>query len=166
MSQPENSSPELSVIVTVVDGGETLERCLESLSHQANPPVMEVIVPYDSSIAEVADLARRFPEFRFLDLGSLLAEPARDEYQRHVLYDRRRSGGLKEAKGHLVAMVEDRGRPRPDWARAMADLHASNSFAAVGGQSRTKRRATCVGPSSSAISAATNRRCRIPVPTI
>jgi hypothetical protein len=30
-------------------------------------------------------------------------------------------------------MLEDRGKPRADWAKAMADLHAQASFAVVGG---------------------------------
>ncbi|MCA9319111.1 MAG: hypothetical protein KDB53_00180, partial [Planctomycetes bacterium] len=40
----------------------------------------------------------------------------------HELFDRRRSAGLLAATGDLVAIVEDRGWPRSDWARAMAQV--------------------------------------------
>ena len=133
MSPPDLSVPDLSIIVTVVDGGAALERCLESLSAQSEAPAMEVIVPYDDTSPEVAELAGRFAEFRFLALGRLVEGPAEDEYRRHVLYDRRRSGGLKAARGRLVAMLEDRGPPRTDWARQMVALHENSAYSAIGG---------------------------------
>lgn len=126
--------PELSVIVTIVEGGKALHRCLEALSNQMDPPGMEIIVPYDESIAEVAQLATTFPAVSFLKLGRLAVDgPPDNPLTLHELYDQRRSGGLREAKAGLVAMLEDRGRPQPAWARAMLDLHASSSCPAVGG---------------------------------
>ncbi len=125
---------ELSVIVTVVDGGETLERCLRALAAQADSPRLEVIVPYDDTIPEVAALAAEFPGFRFLSLGTIeAAGDSRNPYWEHVRYDCRRSGGLRAAQGALLAMVEDRGAPRPDWARTMVRLHAAHHHGAIGG---------------------------------
>src|SRR5262249_18431191 len=37
------------------------------------------------------------------------------------------------ATGMLLAILEDRGWPRPDWARAMVDLHHENNYSAIGG---------------------------------
>jgi hypothetical protein len=126
--------PDLSVIVTVVDGDPALSRCIEALLTQANPPALEILVPYDDTIAEVGRLADRFPRVRFLDLGSLREDGARlNAFTRHRLYDIRRSKGLRAATGRLLAIVEDRGWPRADWARAMVDLHDSSTYAAVGG---------------------------------
>ncbi len=95
---------------------------------------MEVVVPFDESIQEVGELGRRFPAYRFVDLGRFeTPTPAGSEFSRHMLYDRRRSGGLKAARGRYVAMLEDRGWPRPDWARTMVRLHQQFPHAAIGG---------------------------------
>ena len=127
--------PELSVIVTVVEGEPALSRCLAALARQERAPAMEVIVPFDASVAgAVASLTEFYPKVRFLALGALIATPRpRDAFEEHELFDRRRAEGLKAARGRLVAILEDRGAPRPDWARAMIDAHAASAAAAIGG---------------------------------
>ena len=128
------SSPELSVVLTVVDGGSALVRCLEALGRQTNAPIMEVIVPYDETIAEVGDLADRFPAVQFLPMGTLSQVTAPENaFDAHDLFDRRRAGGLRAARGRLLAMLEDRGAPRSDWARAFVDLHHAMPHAVIGG---------------------------------
>jgi len=124
---------EMSVVVTVVDGGEALVHCLDALSSQENSPRLEVIIPYDDTMPDVGALSARFPAFTFLDLGRLMDRPPRNEFEKHELYDRRRAGGLKIATAPLIAMIEDRGAPRADWARAMTDLHAKHEDAVIGG---------------------------------
>jgi len=125
---------ELSVIVTVVDGGATLERCLRALEAQVDAPSLEVIVPYDDTIGDVAALAPRFPSVHFLPVGKIeAAGDSRSAYWEHVRYDCRRSRGLLAARGDLLAMVEDRGAPKPDWARIMARLHAEHPEGVIGG---------------------------------
>ncbi|MBA3254597.1 MAG: hypothetical protein H0T67_10120 [Burkholderiaceae bacterium] len=127
-------SPELTVIVTVVEGGAALVRCLDALSIQIDPPAMEVIVPYDDTIAAVNGLQPRFPGVRFLALGCITVPDTKaDAFAQHVRYDCRRAGGLRAARGRLVGMLEDRGWPRADWARTMVLLHDSLPHAAVGG---------------------------------
>lgn len=130
----ESTKPELSLIVTVVDGGKTLERCLDALAHQENAPRLEVIIPYDDAIPEVGALASRYPGFIFLDLGSLGAKKPSNAFDEHMLYDRRRSAGLLIAKADLVAIIEDRGWPVPSWARSMVDVHRRFDDAVIGGQ--------------------------------
>jgi hypothetical protein len=67
----------LSVVVTIVDGGPALARCLRGLAAQEGAPSLEVLIPYDDSVSEVAHLAEDFADFRFVDLGSLpTARPA------------------------------------------------------------------------------------------
>jgi hypothetical protein len=128
------SVAELSVVVTVVDGGATLVRCLDALSRQVDPPAMEILVPFDDSVAEVGTLAARYPGVRFVALGRLATEhPAANLAGQHELFDRRRSAGLATAASPLVAILEDRGAPRPGWARAMVDAHRRERAAAVGG---------------------------------
>jgi hypothetical protein len=107
-----------------VDGKETLERCLRALDAQADPPEMEVIVPFDSTVADAPAIASRHPAARFLDLGVLeTSRPAAGFAGQHELYDRRRAAGLAAASGSIVAILEDRGAPRADWARTAVALH-------------------------------------------
>ena len=124
----------LSVIVTVVDGGETLARCLAALASQQGGPALEVIVPYDDSVPGLEALTARFPAFRFLSMGTLETQrPKFGPAGQHELFDRRRSAGLTVATGELVAIVEDRGVPRPDWALKLAELHQRMPHAVIGG---------------------------------
>lgn len=124
----------ISVVVTVVEGGAALRRCLAALAQQSNAPAMEVIVPYDATIPQVSALASDFPEVRFLARGALHPPAVKlDPYTEHELFDRRRAAGLHAAQGPLVAMLEDRGAPREDWAEAMWRVHSQGAFAAVGG---------------------------------
>ena len=129
-----DEAPVLSVVVAIVDGGVVLARCLEALARQVDPPPLEVIVPYDDSVGATAALAGDHPGVRFVPLGRLVRDGEPDDaFGRHQLYDRRRAAGLRAARGRLVALLEDRGWPRPDWAAAFAGLHAARPHAAIGG---------------------------------
>jgi hypothetical protein len=124
----------LSVIVTIVDGGSALERCLIALAAQPDPPDMEVIVPWDDTVPAIAPLAARFAGFRFLALGAVATARASSSFSgQHELFDRRRAAGLAAATGDVVAILEDRGVPRPDWARTLVRLHQQLPHAAIGG---------------------------------
>ena len=124
----------LSVVVTIVDGGPALERCLQALAGQHGAPAMEVLIPFDHSIVAARLPTDRFPHFAFLALGRLpTRHPAMSALGQHELFDRRRAAGLAVATGDLVAMLEDRGVPRPDWAAAFVRLHATLPWAAIGG---------------------------------
>jgi hypothetical protein len=123
----------LSIIVTVVDGGETLRRCLRALDAQQDAPPLEVIVPFDDSRPEVRRMAGEFPAFTFLDLGAIpTVRSAESAAGQHELFDRRRAAGLRAATGELIGMLEDRGAPRPDWAAVVTRLHA-HPYAVIGG---------------------------------
>jgi hypothetical protein len=124
----------LSVVVAIVDGGAALERCLAGLARQEDATDFEVIVPWDDSVTGIDRFAERFPSVRFLPLGSLLTpEASRTLAGQHELYDRRRAAGLTAASGHIVALLEDRGVPRPDWAAATMRAHADWPHAVIGG---------------------------------
>ena len=124
----------LSVVVTIVDAGEALGRTLTALASQQDPPDLEVLVPWDDSVAGLDVLAKRFPSFKFLPMGRIAtARPSSSAAGQHELFDRRRSVGLSAATGDVIAILEDRGVPRPDWARTMHDLHAGSASAVIGG---------------------------------
>jgi GT2 family glycosyltransferase len=126
------NEPEISVIMTIVDGGETLERCLGALAAQEGAGRMEVLIPFDASQPVGAEIRARYPAFHFIDLGRIGDDP-RNPFEEHAFYDRRRAAGLKAARAPLVAILEDRGRPAPDWARAMITAHGANPDGVIGG---------------------------------
>ncbi len=128
-----NQIPDLSVIVTVVDGGETLSRCLDALTVQEDAPLLEVIIPFDSTIREVGALADKYPDYNFLDLGTLAERQPDNAYEEHELFDRRRAGGLRAARANLLAMIEDRGWPRPNWSSEMMAAHVKYDDGVIGG---------------------------------
>jgi hypothetical protein len=129
-----NPESKISIVVTIVDGGPYLRAFLESLTRQTDAPPIEIIVPYDASIAEVGTLAPDFPDARFLDLGTLSPErPIASQAGQHELYDRRRSAGLAAATGDIIAILEDRGHPVADWAKTAARLHRDLGKAVIGG---------------------------------
>jgi hypothetical protein len=139
-SPPATSAPLLSVVLTVVDGGDTLRRCLEGLLAQTGAPSMEVLVPYDATIASartiVDDAARRAGSVvvRGIDLGRIETESVLgSDGAQHELFDRRRAAGLAMARGDLIAIVEDRGVPRPEWAATARRLHEQQPNLAIGG---------------------------------
>ena len=124
----------LSVVVTIVDGGSTLTRCLEAILNQERSPSLEVLVPYDDSVSGIADLAPRFPQCRFVSIGTVRTRAAPDSFLgQHELIDRRRAAGLAAASGDVVALVEDRGVPRARWAARAVSLHAEYPHAVIGG---------------------------------
>lgn len=126
--------PALSVVLTVVEGGASVERVLHALASQVGAPPIEVVVPYDDSIADISALAARWPAVRFLALGPVPTEqPAHSAAGEHELFDRRRAAGLAVVQGDLISIIEDRGAPRADWARTAIALHAEMPHAVIGG---------------------------------
>jgi hypothetical protein len=123
-----------SVVVTIVDGGEQLRRCLVALAPQAGTPEVEVLIPADDTVGELAALRREFPGFRFISLGRLpTVRSSRSAAGQHELIDQRRAAALAAATGDIIALLEDRGVPRPEWVRTLQDLHAGLPYRAIGG---------------------------------
>jgi hypothetical protein len=124
----------LSVVVTIVEGTRGLERCLAALSRQTDAPDLEILVPADDTVPDLDMLRSAFPRAQFLPLGRLATTRPIDTHAgQHELFDRRRAAGLRAATGELVAILEDRSVPRPDWASAFVRAHAALSGAVIGG---------------------------------
>ena len=124
----------ISIVVTVVEGGSSLRQLLLALATQQPPSAIEVIVPFDTTIADVGALAATFPHVMFLDLGTVaLTHDASSGAGQHELFDRRRAAGLRAATAPLVGMLEDRVMPAPDWADTMRRLHDRLPHAVIGG---------------------------------
>lgn len=127
--------PELSVVVTVVSGAESVRATLRALCPDgAPPPGVEVLVPIERGQDAVAVLAAEFDGVRFRDLGALaldVREPG--PFQEHEKYDRRRAAGLLLSRGDVVAIVEDHGVPEPGFCDAIRAAHRRLPHAAIGG---------------------------------
>lgn len=126
--------PDLSIMLTIVDSGKTLERCLDALAAQTGDHNLEVLVPYDHMSKDAGAFAARFPQFTFMDLGEIFdGKIPADALEMHAFYDKRRSEALAVAKGRLIGIIEDRGVPEPDWAANMIKLHAEYPHGVIGG---------------------------------
>ncbi len=130
-----NAPAYLSVVVTIVDGGQVLRDFLDALIGQVDGPSIEILLPYDSSIPEIAELKPAYPQVRFLGMGFVdTVRPTTTAAGQHELYDKRRAAGLKAATGStLWAILEDRAPPRSNWAKTMKLLHEELPYGAIGG---------------------------------
>jgi len=123
----------LSIVMTIVDGVVATRGCLKALASQEGAPPLEIVVPYDDSVRGMDALVAEFPDVRFVSMGRVeTLRPASRPSGQHELFDRRRAAGLAAVTGDLVGILEDRGVPRPDWARRAVELHAL-PHAVIGG---------------------------------
>ena len=128
------ADPKLSIVVTIVDGGVYLRDFLAACARMEDTPPLELIVPYDASVADGLADRDEFPEVSFLALGEIVpARPITTEAGQHELFDRRRAAGLAAATGDIIAILEDRGHPQKDWARTVVRLHAETGKPVIGG---------------------------------
>ena len=133
-AMPGDGDPLLSIVVTIVDGGDVLVRFLDAVTSQEDPPPLEIIVPFDASVSTTKRLESRYPDVLFMDLGEITPErPIDSAAGQHELYDRRRARGLGAARGDLIAILEDRGLPRADWAKTVARHHRELPHGCIGG---------------------------------
>jgi Glycosyl transferase family 2 len=124
----------LSVVVTIVDAGDTLERCLSALSRQQESITCDVIVPWDDTVDGIPAVEKRYPSFQFLAMGHVDTTRLHRSFAgQHELFDRRRSAGLRAARGDVVAILEDRCVPQSDWMQTMVSLHERLPHAVIGG---------------------------------
>mgnify|MGYP003525645342 FL=1 len=128
------TQPELSIVMTSVDGGAVLRRCLDALRAQWPGPEVEVLVPFDHMSRAEGKMAADYPDFTFIDLGTILGgEVPANPFRMHAFYDTRRSEAMKRARGKLIAILEDRGVPDPHWCETMMRLHRDNRHGVIGG---------------------------------
>jgi hypothetical protein len=131
--------PILSVIVTVTDGAPNLGRCLDALRVQQNTPAMEIpsmeiIVPVHPGCDEIEALRKAHPGVRFVLIDNLpFTRKPQERGLRHIVYDYRRSAGLRAAQGEIIAMTEDHAIPPPDWCARIVAIHRELPHAAIGG---------------------------------
>jgi hypothetical protein len=131
------SHPVLSVVVGIVsDTTESratvthLFACLEALSHQAGAPPFEIIVPYHEQVDGIDMVARRFPAVTLVPVISPDLSRRKAGSREH--HDVLRARGLAAARGEVVGLLEDQGRPDPHWCANVIAAHRGD-VSAVGG---------------------------------
>jgi hypothetical protein len=128
--------PILSVIVAIVSDttGRTdtshLEPCLHALKQQTAAPSMEIIVPYHPSVIGIAEIRRQYEDVHFLEVRDLKTYTGQSGTREH--HDELRARGLAEARGDIIALIEDHGIPSPDWCARLVEAHRQ-PYVAVGG---------------------------------
>jgi hypothetical protein len=108
----------VSVVVSSFSGEGALERCLRSL--EAGAPAAEWVVATNASPAAVARLAARFPAARFFRFAA------------DTPGVRLRSLGLVQARGRLIALIEDHCTVSAEWLGTLCAAHRAG-YGAVGG---------------------------------
>lgn len=115
-----STPPAVSVVIASIVGPPFIDDCLASVFAQKNAPDFEVIVVDCRGPENVARLARRFPETRFIQ-----------QSQRETVPHLRRIG-IEQSRGTIVAIIEEHCLADENW---LATLYSAFSpeYSAVGG---------------------------------
>jgi len=116
-----SEAPAVSVVVCTRDRSASLARCLASLAAQEGAPGHEVVV-VDSAPSD--DAARR----------AAASFPCRYVREDRPGLDRARNRGIAEARGALVAFVDDDVEAAPGWLAALAAAFADPAIGGVTGR--------------------------------
>src|SRR5262245_33692574 len=123
--------PELSIVVAIIAGGsQSCAACLDALAVARRDYEIEVLVPYDTRLTDVDGLSRKFHWVEFIDARRSV--PVTSESLSREHHDILRAIGLNQARGRIVALLEDHGTPSVDWIAATLEAHRTNA-SAVGG---------------------------------
>jgi hypothetical protein len=112
-------NPSISVIVCTYNGGATLHACLTSLKCLSYPNY-EVLLIDDGSVKEVCDIARDFPNVRYIR-------------QEHAGLSVARNLGAARAFGDIVAYTDDDCIADEDWLNYLAAGFDDPQWVACGG---------------------------------
>jgi hypothetical protein len=114
------STVDLSVIIIILEGGDSLRGCLQEIERQRKELTMEIIVPCDESLNSLGAFRTEFPSVEFLPVDG------------RRTYAELRALGVQKSRSLIVAVTEDQCRPHPDWCKEILQSH-QQSHAAVGG---------------------------------
>ncbi len=115
-----STSPSVSVVIASIVGAPFIDDCLASVFAQKNAPNFEVIVVDCRGSENVSRLSKRFPEARFIQL------------QKRETVPQLRRIGVEQARGEIVAIIEEHCLAAENWLAALSAAFSSN-YVAVGG---------------------------------
>lgn len=110
----------LSVVIPSVNGLPYIDECLSSLRKQEGEVKAEIIVLNCRKDGTSDHIRRKFPQARLLDFPKRLGIPEL------------RAVGMSQAKGDIIAVIEDHCIPRGDWYLQILKAHES-CYAVIGG---------------------------------
>src|SRR5689334_20102259 len=114
------SEPRISVVIASIVGGPFIDDCLASLEKQVAQFGAEVIVVAHGA----ANAARIQSRFSWVQV---ICREERDTVPQLRLR------GVEEAKGEIIAIIEEHCRASADWLERASEAHASGDYGAVGG---------------------------------
>jgi GT2 family glycosyltransferase len=117
--ESEKKRQTLSVVIPSVNGFPILGECLDSLTQQVGAGRLEIIVANRRADVRI-NIEARYPEVRILDAHKEASIP------------RLRAMAFQEAKGDVIAVLEDHCIVEPHWASTMLDAHRSQ-YPVIGG---------------------------------
>ena len=118
----DGARPEVSVVVCAhtLDRWDDISRGMKALAEQSQPP-LEVLLVVDHNDELLARASEAFPNVRVLpNVNRAGANGGRNT-------------GVAEAKGSVIAFLDDDARPEPDWVERLASAYDDPSVQAVGG---------------------------------
>src|SRR5271165_4843371 len=107
-----SAAPTVSVVIASIVGPPFIDDCLASVFAQKNAPPYEVIVVDCRGPDNVARLARRFPDVRFIQL------------QKRETVPQLRRIGVEQAKGGIVAIIEEHCLAADNWLASLSSAFA------------------------------------------
>jgi glycosyltransferase involved in cell wall biosynthesis len=119
--KPMENSPGISVIIASIVGPPFIDECLLSLEQQVRACAAEVIVVACGDNAYAERIRRKFSWVRVIHRA-----------ERETIPDLRRIG-VKEARGAVIAIIEEHCLAAPDWLQTAIHAHAGGQYGVVGG---------------------------------
>ncbi len=119
-------NPSLSIIVIAFNGSRCLTSCLDSLDAQVGSEAEVIIVSRCPAAEELTGkmnlpLCTRFPGFIWLIAGETANVP------------QMRGLGMAQARGTIIALLEDDCIVPPAWSTAIVQAHLESAAVAIGG---------------------------------
>ncbi|MCI0603021.1 glycosyltransferase [bacterium] len=116
--EPADPAPMFSVVVCSYNGSKTIEQCLASLT-KLKYPNYETIVLDDGSTDSTAAIASKYPVRLIRTKNQGLSSA--------------RNCGMKEAKGEIIAYIDDDAYADPHWLNYLAIAFQETNYCCIGG---------------------------------
>lgn len=127
---PSPQRVKVSVVVATYNGARTLNACLNSLM-RLNYQDCEVILVDDGSTDATPEIAKKFPEIRYIRQDNLGLSAARN-------------AGIAAATGEIVAFTDDDCRADEDWLYYLVGDLLRSDFVGIGGHNLLPPEDSCV----------------------